>query len=152
MYLFVNFFGNTIIMIQKYNIVVQAMHTMALNAPVISTIVQKEYASLPGMFNLTCNSMNQQLFKKNICHQNNPYENNGRFLLWMKAIPCLPENRHFLQWAKINGTQRRAFVSLLPHHTTILHLMHTTQLPLIGTTGGWLLLIRHLEPQRRLSL
>jgi len=31
--------------------------------------------------------------------------------LWIEANMCLPQNQHFLQWAKMNETQRRALVS-----------------------------------------
>jgi len=30
---------------------------------------------------------------------------------WMEAITCLPQNRHFSWWTKMNGTQRRTLVS-----------------------------------------
>jgi len=51
--------------------------------------------------------------KKNLCNQSSHYENYRRFPLWMEAITCLP---HFLWWAKMNGTQRRALVSLWRMH------------------------------------
>jgi len=62
-------------------------------------------------FNPLYNSTNQQLFEKNFCNQNSYYENYGEFLLQMEANMCLPQNWHFLWWAKMNGTQRRALVS-----------------------------------------
>jgi len=52
-----------------------------------------------------------ECFKKNFRNQCSRYENYGRFLLGIEAITCLPQNRHFLWWAKMNGTQRRALIS-----------------------------------------
>jgi len=46
--------------------------------------------------------------EKNPWNQSNYYENHKWLLLWMEAIP---QNQHFLLWAKMNGAQRRALVS-----------------------------------------
>jgi len=48
---------------------------------------------------------------KRTCNQRSHYENYRRFPLQMEAITCLPQNRHFSWWAKMNGTQRRTLVS-----------------------------------------
>jgi len=48
---------------------------------------------------------------KRTCNQHSHYENYRWFLLRMEAITCLPQNRHFSWWAKMNGTQRRTLVS-----------------------------------------
>jgi len=85
---------------------------MALHAPVISIVVWKEDALLSAMFKPLYSSTNQQLFKNNFCNQSSPYDNYGQFLLQMEAIVYLPQNQHFSRWAKMNGTQRRAHVSL----------------------------------------
>jgi len=84
---------------------------MATHNPVISIIIWEEEILLPAMVNLLYSSMNQQLFEKNFCNQSSRYENYGQFPLQMEAIMCLPQNQHFLQWTKMNGTQRRALVS-----------------------------------------
>jgi len=54
----------------------------------------KEDTLLPAMFNLlyTYNSMNQQLFEKDLCNKITHYENYGQFSLQMEAIMCLPQN------------------------------------------------------------
>jgi len=45
------------------------------------------------------------------CNQSSVYKNYGWFPSQIKAITCLPQNPHFLRWAKMNGTQRMALVS-----------------------------------------
>jgi len=49
--------------------------------------------------------------KINFCNKSSHYENYRRSPLEIEAITCLPQNRHFSWWAKMNGTQRRALVS-----------------------------------------
>jgi len=86
-------------------------------SPFISIIVRKEDDSLPAMFNPLYSSTNQHLFKRtsaikvttmkimdDLCYE------------LMEAIMCLSQNQHFSQWEKINGTQRRALVSLWRMH------------------------------------
>jgi len=68
------------------------------------------HASVLAMFNTLHSSMNQQLIEKNLCNQSNHYENYGQFLLQIEAITCVLQNQHFLWWAKVNGTKRRALV------------------------------------------
>jgi len=40
-------------------------------------------------------------------NQSSHYENYGWFPLQMEAITCIPQNWHFLWWAKMNGAQQR---------------------------------------------
>jgi len=68
----------------------------------------KEGTSLPAMFNPLFSGTNQQLFKKNFCKKVATMKITDYLL---KAITCLPLNRHFLWWKKMNGSQRRAMVS-----------------------------------------
>jgi len=56
------------------------------------------------MFNPLYSTTNQQLFEKILCNQSSHYENYRQFLLQMEAIMRLPQNQHFSQWAKMNGT------------------------------------------------
>jgi len=73
------------------------MVNVALCTPIISMIVLKEDALLLDIFNPLHSSMNQQLFKRNLCSQSSHYENYRRFLLQMEAITCLLQNQNFLQ-------------------------------------------------------
>jgi len=60
---------------------------------------------------ITPRPLYQLLPKMRICSTCYTVEKiNRQFPLWMEAIMCLPQNQHFLWWAKKNGTQRRALV------------------------------------------
>jgi len=76
--------------------------------PTYVFIVWKEDASLPAMFNPLCSSTNQQLFKRTFAIKVATMKITDDL---MEVITCLPLNRHFLWWTKMNGTQRRAMLS-----------------------------------------
>jgi len=72
--------------------------TMTLCGPVISIIKRHFIAGYVQPIML------QKLFKRTSAIKvTSHYENYGWFPLQMEAIMCLPQNRHFLWWAKIMG-------------------------------------------------
>jgi len=116
-YLLVNFFESSIIMIMVIEMQFSGTALLLLVNPCILHrnngtacptyvfIVWKENTLLPAMFNPLYNSTNQQSFKKNFCNQSNHYENYRRFSLQMEAITCLPQNQHFvMKWDTKEGT------------------------------------------------
>jgi len=88
------------------------MHTASKQShrvPHLRIFIWKEDSSLPAMFKPLCisNCLKRTFVIKVRSHY-------IRFPQQMEAITCLPQNRHFSWWTKMNGTQRRAVVQYRP--------------------------------------
>jgi len=104
-YLFVNFILETIIMTSE------PYQEIAPHAPVISIIILK--VKCPRCFvAIYIQPIIQQYKSTTFLKRTSAInENYGQFPFQMEAIVCLPQNRHFSMWVKMNGTESRGLVS-----------------------------------------